>query len=39
VKDFAPAAGEIYPEIVRAFRDRRIEIPSRSCRTMVEQVS
>jgi small conductance mechanosensitive channel len=39
VKDFAPAAGEIYPEIVRAFRERGIEIPIPMLKTMTEQVS
>jgi small conductance mechanosensitive channel len=39
VKDFAPAAGEIYPEIVRAFREREIEIPIPVLRTIMEQVS
>jgi small conductance mechanosensitive channel len=39
VSDFAPAAGEIYPEIIRAFRERNIEIPFPILRTMVERVS
>ena len=39
VKEFAPAAGEIYPEIVRAFRERGIEIPIPVLGTMLEQAS